>query len=336
MAYNFNTPSFIHSLKSLRGQQNIPIYTKAMINKKKILILMALILPLSTHIVKGQEVELPDIEPLVLQSSFDLYHYSGLEISGVVKSRSKENLFWFHNDSGNDPHVFPINEKGEFFTSKRFKRQDGVKLLGAHNIDWEDMCVTRQGDLIIADFGNNYNDRKDLVFYVFSEPAPYADFITVRKKIFFRYPDQKAFPDSSDLNYDSEAVFHANGYIHVLTKHRSDTYTKLYRLEMEEVGEVNVLTYMDQFNIQGKVTGADVSRDENKLVVITYDGIWLFERTKEYESYFKGNISYLPYEATQIESVCFNGDDKIMLIDEATSDVFEVKVDQLVSIKQEE
>ncbi len=285
--------------------------------------------------IQAQQIDLPEQEPLVLEPIFSLYHHAGLESSGLVKSRTQEDLYWFHNDSGNEPRIFPFTADGTLFTSNRFKRQDGVLLLDAQNIDWEDMAITNSGDLIVADFGNNYNDRKDLLFYVLAEPSPYADFVTVRKKMFFRYPDQQAFPDSSDFNYDSEAVFHADDHIYLLTKHRSDTFTKLYRLDEEEIGEVNALTYLDKFDIGGKVTGADVSEDGNTLVVITYDAIWVFVRANEQEAYFEGEVYWLPYEATQVESVCLNGNN-IRLLDEATSEVFEVSMDQLVLVKKKE
>lgn len=282
--------------------------------------------------VEAQPISLPQMDTVVLKPKLQLYHHAGLEISGVAKSNTHDDVYWFHNDSGHEPRIFPITKKGEFFTSYRFKRQDGVKLLGAYNIDWEDMGLTNNGDIVIADFGNNGNARKDLLFYIIPEPAPDADFVYVRKKLFFNYPDQKVFNESVDNNYDAEAVFHAQGKIHVLTKNRSDTFTKLYRLDTETAYEVNPLTYIDKFDIRGRVTGADVSEDGNTLIVITYDAIWKFVKQPEDSSYFNGSIYWMPYKAIQIEAVCIDGQ-KLMLIEEATSFVFEVDMDQLVQVR---
>ena len=80
--------------------------------------------------------------------------------------------------------------------NRRYEQEQGVLIGGAINVDWEDITVDEAGHLIVADVGNNYNDRRDLVLYYLDEPAPTAGRTVFRKKIFFRYPEQRQFPRS--------------------------------------------------------------------------------------------------------------------------------------------
>jgi hypothetical protein len=295
--------------------------------------LLAALVIISISNAVAQGIKLPAVETEVLKPKYELDYWGKLELSGIVKSRSNKNVFWVHNDSGDQPRVFAIDSTGNFYRSDRYKNQEGITIAGATNVDWEDITMDNKGNLVIADIGNNGNDRKDLVLYVVPEPSPVASNTTFLKKIFIKYPDQKSFPDASDFNYDSEAIFFANNHFYLLSKDRSDTFTKLYRLDQEKSEEVNVLTFIDKFNIEGKVTAADASEDGNRIAVITYTAIWIFERSTPSSGYFNGHIWWLPVKAPQIESVCFKDSKTLWLLDEVTAAVYEVPLSKLVKIK---
>jgi len=283
--------------------------------------------------LQAQELTFPDRQPEVLKPKYTLDYWGKLELSGIVRSRSNNNVFWIHNDSGDQPRVFAIDSLGQFYRSDRYRNYEGIVVAGATNVDWEDITMDNKGNLVIADIGNNGNDRKDLVLYVVPEPSPVSSNTTFLKKLFFKYPDQKAFPDKANFNYDSEAIFFADDHFHLLSKDRSDTYTRLYRMDQEKTEEVNTLTLLDRFNIGGKVTAADASEDGNRIVVITYKSIWIFERTSPSSSYFSGHIWWLPVTAPQIESVCFKDAQTLWLLDENTAALYEVPVDKLIKLK---
>ncbi|RZJ78998.1 MAG: hypothetical protein EOO20_27290 [Chryseobacterium sp.] len=299
----------------------------------KILLSILLLLFVGTGITSAQELKLPIRKPEILKAKHDLDYWGKLEISGIVKSRSNNNLFWIHNDSGDQPRVFAIDSLGKFYQSDRYRNYEGISIAGATNVDWEDIAVDNKGNLIIADVGNNYNDRKDLVLYVVPEPSPIASNTTFLKKLFFKYPDQKTYTTDRDFNYDCEAVFFADDRIHMLSKDRSDSFTRLYRMDVEKTDEINNLTLLDRFDIGDKVTAADASVDGNKLVVLTYSAIWLFERKSPSESYFKGNIWWLPITAPQVESICFKNDQHLWLLDEEAADIYEVPIKQLIKVR---
>ena len=281
---------------------------------------------------QSQDLPLPKLEPLELKAKYELNYWGKLELSGIVRSKSNKNVFWIHNDSGDKPRVFAIDSAGKFYMSDRYKNQEGIEIAGATNVDWEDITMDNKGNLVVADLGNNGNDRKDLVLYVIPEPSPLASNTTFLKKIFVKYPDQKVFNKSTDFNFDCEAIFYADNKIHMLSKNRSNTFTKLYRLDQEKTEEVNTLTLVDKFNIGGKVTAADASEDGNKLVVITYQAIWMFERRDAQSSYFNGHIWWLPVTSPQIEGVCFKDDNTLWLLDEITAGIIEIPISKLVKV----
>lgn len=299
---------------------------------KPIKIIAVLILYASV-LLQAQDIKLPAKEPLKLKEKFTLDYWGKLELSGIVRSKTDKNVFWIHNDSGDLPRIFAIDSTGHFYESDRYKNREGVVIAGATNVDWEDITVDNKGNVVVADMGNNGNDRRDLVLYVIPEPSPVASNTTWMKKIFFHYPDQKGFPDKADYNYDCEGIFFADNHFFMLSKNRSDTFTKLYRLDAEKSEENNALTYVDKFNIQGKVTAADASPDGKRVVVITYTAIWIFEKTSPAGSYFSGHVWWLPVDAAQIESVCFKDSKTLWLLDEITAGIYEVPVDRLIKIQ---
>jgi len=97
------------------------------------------------------------------------------ESSGLAESRTRPGVYWTHNDSGNDPDVYPITANG---------RQLGVvRVEGAHDRDWEDIAAGRcpggAGQcLYIADTGDNGRGEGEgkhrVRLVVLPEPDPRA------------------------------------------------------------------------------------------------------------------------------------------------------------------
>ncbi|WP_148591791.1 hypothetical protein [Aquisphaera giovannonii] len=279
-------------------------------------------------------VDVPNREPIPMRPVAKLPPGPVKENSGIVRSRQFPDLFWMHNDSGDEPRVYPIHRNGEAYRSTREPETPGVLIGGAINVDWEDITVDSDGNLIVADVGNNGNDRRDLVLYYIPEPSPDASRTTFRKKVFVRYPGQKDFPaPRSDFNYDCEAVFTVGNAVHLLTKHRSDTSMKLYRLDHPKAEQTNDLTFLEAFDVRDKAVGADATPDGKRVVVVTYKAIWLFERDDASQPLFGGRISYAPYQSPQVEAVCFADDKSLLLADEETGQLFEVELSGLTRLR---
>jgi len=290
------------------------------------LLIFILIVNLTAEIIR---IELPD------KSAVKLKHYTKFdfpeinESSALVKSRFWENLYWTLNDSGDEARIFPVNRQGNVYRAEWYdSTQAGIRLPEAVNVDWEDIATDDSGNLYIAACGNNNNTRRDLAVYILKDPYPqFTSQTTITHKIRFHYPDQIEFPPEK-MNYDCEAIFIAYDKIHLLTKHRSDTNTCLYRFDEIDPNRENTPLKLGCFNIQGMVTAADCSSDSRDLVVLTYNAIWLFE--SETGDYFTGKVSWLPIIAGQCEAICF--DKEFILLSNEEGFIYEISRSDLIEV----
>lgn len=275
------------------------------------------------------EISLPDCDPIVL-IPYAIMHFPPIsESSGIVKSRQWENVYWTHNDSGDKARIFPIRKDGTIIIPEWIADYEGVMIPDAVNIDWEDIATDNQGNLYIAACGNNSNMRRDLAVYLLKEPYPFAVGKTrILKKIPFYLPEQKSFPPTK-LNFDVEALFWADDMLYLLTKHRDDDYTALYRFDSTDPNAENPLTLCGKFRIYGQVTAADASPDGDSLAVLTYNGVWVFDSTA-HKSYFDCNVLWLPIEAKQCEGICFDGN--VLIISNEQRELFELPIEQLIPL----
>lgn len=276
--------------------------------------------------------ELPDIPPVPLHPYGHIRFAPIKEASGLVKSRMWDNVFWTHNDSGDEPRIFPITRRGQIIKPDWMENYSGIRISDAVNVDWETITTDDQGNLYIGDVGNNSNTRRDLKFYMIREPYP-AETVTtsVVSEIRFVYPDQDTIPPQK-LNFDAEATFWKDGYLYLFTKHRSDLFTKLYRLKAADTQKIITATLLGKFNIRGQVSGADLSQDGRKLAVLTDNAIWLFEIPETSDNFFNGKISWLPIQAKQCEAICF--DEDLLIILNEQRELFKVKVTDLTVIRE--
>ena len=228
------------------------------------------------------------------------------ESSGIIQSRRYPNIFWTHNDSGDTARIFAIHADGKLVAD--------VNVAGAENVDWEDIAAGEPGQIIICDIGNNGPARDDLAIYVIPEPNPDTDkSIAVIKKIKFRY--------KGSSRTDAEACFFTSGKIYILTKHRQPL-TELYRLDPSK--EDQVAEKVSEYPLMGMVTGADVSADGKTLAVLTYMGVYLFEKPKGNGHYLSGTPKTIDLFFGQAEGIAFK--DTGLLITNEEGQILEVPI----------
>ena len=230
------------------------------------------------------------------------------ECSGMVQSLRYSGVFWALGDGGSGAAIVPVTADG-----KLARGWNGpVAVTGCKNYDWEDLALDDRGNLIIADVGNNSGRRKQLMLHFTPEPRPGVRSVVPTRSLRVHYADQKeASPD-----YDCEAVFSAGGRIYFLTKHRSDSRTRLYRLEGESTSRSNPLHLVDSFDIGGMVTAADASPDGKRVAVLTYTMLWVFDYDRSSGSIFRRGIRRTPIFAWQAEAVAWDGNDSLVIANE--------------------
>lgn len=209
------------------------------------------------------------------------------EASGLVASRTHPGVWWVHNDSGDAPTIYAIDDRGELL--------DTVALAGATARDWEDIAIGPGAGpddpevLYVGDIGDNAmlkDDvdaaRKSLVVYRLDEPEvdPAAAAGTARPAVAvdaltFVYPDGP---------HDAEAMLvdPIDGDLLLVTKDWARlTESQVYRAPagladgstttLEHVGSVT----LDPGTL---VTGADVSPDGSLVALRSYGAVDVYAR----------------------------------------------------------
>lgn len=272
------------------------------------------------------------------------------EVSGMVKSRSYPNTYWVVNDSGNDARLFAINRDGQtliptfskfsYYGEERERGKDpwpGFRVLYTTNVDWEDMTVD-DNYLYVADTGNNGNNRRDLVIYALSEIDPTASTQSAAIKAMpVRYPEQVSFsPVGGELYYDSEALFSADGRLYLITKHRGgfgryQAGANLYRLDTEFTDKPNDLVLIDNNPDILTATGAELSPDGQRLAVISYEDLWIFDRPESGDAWLSSTARRYPLDTRvlrQVESVIWD-DDATLILSNEQRDLFRIDLAEL-------
>ena len=292
----------------------------------------------TTSALWSQEValrtkEVPEMDPLVLkpQAKIDLKVIP--ECSALWASLKHPGIFWTLSDSGNPPHIVPIKADGTFPITPA-GLWNHVVLKGAVNHDWEALTgdATR---MMVCDVGNNVSRRKELQIYVFPEPELGAAEVTNFKKYTFSWPDQKVFPDP-DLAHDCEAAFIWQQKLYLLTKHRRDTLTDFWRIDLPAQGDKAVATKLYRFDAHGMVTDAALSPDGKKLAVLTYRMLWVLTLPTQGEDIFAGPAWVAPLAppltSWQLEGCAWLNSQKLLLGSEQ-GDLYQVPLSDLREAK---
>lgn len=235
------------------------------------------------------------------------------EVSGMQMTKDAT-IFYAIQDSGNGSVLYEITTAGE-------KRHTFA--INAENSDWEDLASDGNGNLYLGDFGNNDNKRTDLCIYKINPASAQNESIAPDYKVSFHYPEQTEFPPSKkQLLYDCEAFFEHKGFFYLFTKNRSkgfDGTSLIYKVPNKEGNHAAQLLGKyktgESFNTDA-VTGAAISPDGSKFVLLSHSKIWLFEDFKD-DDFLNGKITQLELNHySKKEAVCFKDNNEILIADE--------------------
>ena len=274
--------------------------------------------------------EVQEMDAFQLQVSAKVDKKLVPECSALWASQQNPGVFWTLSDSGNKPEIIPVRSNGSLAWGNK-----GITIKGANNYDWEALTGDSEGNMVVADVGNNISNRRQLNLYLFKEPSAQNPEVTEVKTISFIWPDQKEFPDS-ELKHDCESVFKIRGNIYFLTKHRRDTFTELWRIDIPKSNEPAKLTKLAQFDAKGMVTDASVSPDGKSLAILTYRAVWVITLPATGENFFDGSMSYTPLSppvlSWQIEG-CAWLDAQTLLVGSEQGDLFKIPLSVLKPVK---
>jgi hypothetical protein len=207
------------------------------------------------------------------------------------------NLIITHNDSGDQPTLYFLDQKGTLLYSKTYKNMNAV--------DWED--ITKDDTyLYIADTGNNHGNRKDLSIYKIALKELDNEDALV-EKLHFSYPDQKKFEKGDqDHAYDAESLVDIENDLYLFSKDWKDQTTVIYKINKNKKDqEAQKVSY---YNIKGLVTGATFNGKNTVLLCGYNSSLTPFVFKVHYEN---GAFEFLEkqeigiYGGAQVEAISY-------------------------------
>jgi hypothetical protein len=192
---------------------------------------------------------------------------------------------WAHSDG---PNVGERSQDRKLYALSRDGSVLRVATLNVRNNDWEDMAAfTQDGKryLLVADVGDNLEHRSESQIYVTEEPL--GQNAVVAWRIRFRYPDRP---------HDCEAVAVDVENKRVLLVTKRDSIPQIFQLDLKSNASVQTATLVGSLWAIPKVpvwtalrhpllapyahqpTGMDISSDNRKAVVLTYNGAYVWRR----------------------------------------------------------
>lgn len=232
------------------------------------------------------------IEQIGKMPQRDVPESSGLELTD-------DGNFWTQADGENPAALYKINAAGQLLQT--------LSIPHTTNLDWEDLAQDDAGNIYIGDFGNNLNSRRNLRIFRVNEKSP-----NQVDTIQFSYQDQKEFPAAkNNQNFDCEAFFYHQENLYLFTKARGRRKTvKVYKVPAQP-GKYEVAK-LTEIRIDNMITAADVNPAGDKIALLGYGNIYLFEITGQ-DNFFNGKKYCLSFaKSGQAEALVFlNNEDFI-------------------------
>jgi hypothetical protein len=239
------------------------------------------------------------------------------ESSGLVASHCNAEIFWTHNDSGDQAFIYAVNTKGE--------KLGTWKVSGAKNKDWEDLATFKdqKGEcfLYVGDIGNNERTKSEFIVYRVKEPKiSDADKNSSRKNPSATEAAEAIKFDYPDMRHDAETllVHPQTGDIYVLSKSLSSA-AGVYKLANKyDLNKTNRLEKIAELTIpafpNGLLTGGEISPDGKRVVVCDYFNAYeiaLSEKAKNFDDIWSEKSMIIELgERAQGEAVCYSFDGK--------------------------
>lgn len=235
------------------------------------------------------------------------------ENSGLVALDSTS--VWIIEDGSNKDNIYKVDLQGNLLKT--------FEVRNAKNRDWEDLASDSQGNVYIADTGNNAHKREEFIIYKLPDPRKATGDKIDAEKIRFRYQVVPGHEGTKEYpTHDSEALFYKDGALYVITKDRGRPFTGLANIykvpavkgsyEAEWIGS---FTPCRERGIC-EVTAAAISPDGNTLALLGYGKLWVFTDYTT-DDFTKGTMRSINLGATtQLESLDFLNPNTLLLSDE--------------------
>lgn len=220
------------------------------------------------------------------------------ELSGLALSKANKGFLWAHNDSGDEPRVFLIDQQGNTHLT--------VYLSNAKHIDWEDITIGEMGNktmIFVGDIGDNRAERDNIQIYAFEEPVLYS----LNSEIF------EAEAERMNITYDegardAETLFFDHLYKELILITKREEKVTVHSFAFKpETSAVSISSTVKLPITQ--ITAGDANT-QGEILLKNYNEIYLIENRKKrplFEILTEPEILRVKYqEEKQGEAICWD------------------------------
>lgn len=228
------------------------------------------------------------------------------ESSGLVAARLSADWLFTHNDSGDQARVFAIDPNGH--------NSGTWTVAGLQPLDWEDIAWVRwhgQDALVLADTGDNQLSRSTYQLHILTEPQSGQQAIRLLATVNFRYADGP---------HDCEAIAVDETRRTVLLVAKQWPFQcKVYELPLDtNLPAATVRVAQPYAHIPAPfVTGIDISVVGDRMAVVNYTTVYLYERASDetWQAALRQSPQQLAAPSRrQGEAVCFSKDGRSLFL----------------------
>jgi hypothetical protein len=224
------------------------------------------------------------------------------EASGMASSHIYPTVLWVINDGGDDAMLYAVGIDGADLGTFRID--------GASNYDWEALASFQLQDtayLLIADVGDNWEQRETSSLYVVEEPSITKSGLSDDRPVSIAWRIRFTYEDGPR---DCEAVAVDATHQRVLLLSKRSLLPVLYELplqpvEADAIAVAQRVTTVPHFNWP---TAMDLSPDGLAAVVLTYRNVHLYFRRpdEDWSIAFKKQPQRMDFtQLNQQEAACF-------------------------------
>lgn len=194
------------------------------------------------------------------------------EASGMASSRLYPAVLWVINDGGDDPMLYAVGTDGADLGSFRVD--------GARNYDWEALASFQLEDtafLLIADVGDNWEQRETSSLYVVKEPSITITGLGEDTPVSIAWHIRFTYEDGPR---DCEAVAVDAARQRVLLLSKRSIPPVLYQLPLQPPEDDAIVVAHRVTTVAHFIwpTAMDLSPDGLSALVLTYNSIYLYSR----------------------------------------------------------
>ena len=198
------------------------------------------------------------------------------ETSGIAASGIFKDMFYVHNDSGDESRFFMISPDGKLHHTLKYDGNNG-------DDDCEDIAVgpgpaKGKSYVYVGNIGDNSAEREAITIYRFEENRSWLKGSVANikaQKLYLQYPDGPKDAESLMIDPIDELFY-------IVTK-RTDT-VRIYTSPLaHKPNDTLSLTYRGKLFFEGTkpfkwITGGDVSKDGDDVLLKSYDKVYYWNR----------------------------------------------------------